>query len=88
LVGAAFLFATLLAVPPGRDAAGHERAGFVTRYPWGDQCQPSGKWMANTHQGHFPNNDIGDDGYTESAPVAQFPPNGYSPYDVAGNEWD
>ncbi len=24
------------------------------RYPWGDEFRPSGKWMANTHQGHFP----------------------------------
>ena len=33
------------------------------RYPWGDGFRPGGKWMANTHQGHFPNTDTGDDGY-------------------------
>jgi formylglycine-generating enzyme len=57
------------------------------RYPWGDEFQPTGKWMANTHQGHFPNTDTGDDGYAGIAPVAQFPPNGYGLYDMAGNVW-
>jgi formylglycine-generating enzyme len=56
-------------------------------YPWGNQFQPGGKWMANTHQGHFPNTDTGDDGYAGIAPVAQFPPNGYGLYDMAGNVW-
>ena len=23
-------------------------------YPWGDEFMPDGHWMANTHQGHFP----------------------------------
>jgi len=57
------------------------------RYPWGDQFQPSGKWMANTHQGHFPVSDTGADGYVGIAPVAQFPPNSYGLYDMAGNVW-
>jgi sulfatase modifying factor 1 len=43
--------------------------------------------MANTHQGHFPDHDTGDDGYTGIAPVAQCPPNGYGLYDMAGNVW-
>jgi sulfatase modifying factor 1 len=57
------------------------------RYPWGDEFQPNGKWMANTHQGHFPNNDTGEDGFVGIAPVAQFPPNAYGLYDMAGNVW-
>ena len=57
------------------------------RYPWGDEFRPNGKWMANTHQGHFPDTDTGDDGYVGIAPVAQFPPNGYGLYDMAGNVW-
>ena len=56
-------------------------------YPWGDEFRPNGKWMANTFQGHFPDKNTGDDGYTGIAPVAQFPPNGYGLYDMAGNVW-
>jgi sulfatase modifying factor 1 len=57
------------------------------RYPWGDEFQPSGKWMANTHQGHFPDSDTGNDGYAGIAPTAQYPPNAYGLYDMAGNVW-
>jgi formylglycine-generating enzyme len=57
------------------------------RYPWGDEFQPHGKWMANTYQGHFPDTDTGDDGFVGIAPSAQFPPNGYGLYDMAGNVW-
>ena len=56
-------------------------------FVWGDQFRPNGKWMANTHQGHFPNRDTGDDGFTGLAPVATYPPNGYGLYDMAGNVW-
>jgi sulfatase modifying factor 1 len=56
-------------------------------YPWGNHFKPNGKWMANTHQGHFPDIDAGTDGYPGIAPVAQFPPNGYHLFDMAGNVW-
>jgi formylglycine-generating enzyme len=56
-------------------------------YVWGDEFRPHGKWMANTHEGHFPDKDTGEDGYTGIAPVAQFPTNGYGLYDMAGNVW-
>jgi formylglycine-generating enzyme required for sulfatase activity len=56
-------------------------------FVWGDDFRPHGKWMANTHQGHFPDQDTGDDGYAGIAPVAQFPANGYGLYDMAGNVW-
>jgi formylglycine-generating enzyme required for sulfatase activity len=56
-------------------------------FVWGDEFRPHGKWMANTHQGPFPNSDTGADGYAGIAPVAQFPPNGYGLYDMAGNVW-
>ena len=57
------------------------------RYPWGDEFQPGGKWMANTYQGHFPISDTAADGFAGLAPVAQFPPNAYGLYDMAGNVW-
>lgn len=57
-------------------------------YPWGDELKIGGKWMANSHQGHFPHQDTGEDQYTGIGPVAKFPPNGYGLYDVAGNVWE
>jgi len=56
-------------------------------YAWGDDLRPAGKSMANTYQGQFPVNDTGQDGFAGIAPVAQFAPNGYGLYDMAGNVW-
>jgi len=56
-------------------------------YFWGDELKPGGKWMANIFEGQFPLKDTGDDGYAGIAPVAQFPPNRYGLYDMAGNVW-
>jgi len=58
------------------------------RYPWGDVFDPDGKWMANTHQGHFPDHDTAADRFLGIGPVAQFAANGYGLYDVAGNVWE
>ncbi|HEU4686816.1 MAG TPA: formylglycine-generating enzyme family protein, partial [Vicinamibacterales bacterium] len=57
-------------------------------YPWGDEFMPARHAMANSHQGHFPDHDNGDDGYRGIGPVAQFASNGYGLYDVAGNVWE
>ncbi len=56
-------------------------------FVWGDEFRPNGKWMANTHQGHFPDNDSGEDGHVGLTAVAQYPANGYGLYDMAGNVW-
>lgn len=58
------------------------------RYPWGDTFKVDGKFMTNSHQGHFPHEDSAADGFAGMAPVAQFPPNHYGLYDVAGNVWE
>jgi formylglycine-generating enzyme required for sulfatase activity len=57
-------------------------------YAWGDDLNPEGRWMANTHQGRFPNEDYASDGFHGIAPVARFPPNGYGLYDISGNVWE
>ena len=56
-------------------------------FVWGDSFRPNGRWMANTHQGHFPDQDTGEDGHAGIAPVAEYPPNPYGLYDMAGNVW-
>jgi formylglycine-generating enzyme len=43
--------------------------------------------MGNIFQGHFPYQDTGNDGYVGLAPVAEYAPNGYGLYDMAGNVW-
>jgi formylglycine-generating enzyme required for sulfatase activity len=57
-------------------------------YPWGNEFLHDGHYMANTHQGHFPNEDAHADAHGGIAPVAQYPANGYGLFDVAGNVWE
>ncbi|MCS6853059.1 MAG: formylglycine-generating enzyme family protein [Gemmataceae bacterium] len=57
-------------------------------YVWGEERNPSGRWMANNWQGDFPNTNSALDGYKTTAPVRSFPPNGYGLYDMSGNVWE
>jgi len=47
-----------------------------------------GKARANVWEGIFPIADTGADGYAGIAPVARFPANGFSLYDMVGNVWE
>ena len=57
-------------------------------FAWGEEFTPEGRYMANTWQGEFPWQNLEEDGFTGTAPVGSFPPNGYDLYDMAGNVWE
>ncbi len=57
-------------------------------YPWGNELNPDGKYLANTWQGTFPNKNTNEDTFLGTSPVKSFPPNGYGLYDIAGNVWE
>jgi formylglycine-generating enzyme len=57
-------------------------------YAWGEEFTPGGQHMANTWQGEFPWQNLLLDGYEGTAPVGQFPPNGYGLFDMIGNAWE
>jgi formylglycine-generating enzyme required for sulfatase activity len=59
-----------------------------TRYYWGDEFKPGGKYMCNTFTGEFPYKNTAEDGFAGTSPVKSFPPNGYGLYDMAGNVWN
>jgi formylglycine-generating enzyme required for sulfatase activity len=58
------------------------------RYPWGDELTPGGAHRCNIWQGRFPVRDTAEDGYSGTAPVDAFEPNGYGLHNVAGNVWE
>lgn len=62
--------------------------GGHSRYWWGTEITPGGKYMANTFQGDFPNNNTVADGFAGTSPVDAFPANGYGLRDMAGNVWN
>lgn len=58
------------------------------RFAWGDELQPNGKFLANTFQGNFPNQNLGTDGFLGTSPVKSFEPNVFGLYDMIGNVWE
>lgn len=65
------------------------RAGKAnTKFYWGNELKPHGKWVANIFQGNFPNNNILEDGYAFVSPVKTFTSNAFGLYDMEGNVWE
>ena len=59
-----------------------------TKYYWGSDLKPKGKWAANIYQGSFPYNNTLEDGYKDIAPVKSYPANAFGLYDMEGNVWE
>ncbi|MBI2422428.1 MAG: formylglycine-generating enzyme family protein [Candidatus Hydrogenedentes bacterium] len=65
------------------------RGGLVQQsYAWGNDLTPGGEHRCNIWQGHFPDQNTGEDGFIGTAPVRTYAPNGYGLYQMAGNVWE
>lgn len=64
------------------------RGGRDVVYPWGDEDPPDDRPRCNNWQGRFPSNNFVKDGYTGTAPVDAFEPNGFGLHNMAGNSWE
>ncbi|MBM0125044.1 formylglycine-generating enzyme family protein [Pimelobacter simplex] len=61
------------------------------RYPWGDELMAGDdgeEWQVNIFQGSFPATNTADDGWTTTAPVTAYRPNGYGLHQMVGNVWE
>lgn len=58
------------------------------RFPWGDELMDRGRWRLNIFQGRFPEENTAEDGWSTTAPVKSFRPNGHGLHQMAGNVWE
>jgi formylglycine-generating enzyme required for sulfatase activity len=59
-----------------------------SRFVWGDEITPRGRWMCNIWQGRFPALNTMEDGHLTTAPVKSYQPNGFGLWNTAGNVWE
>jgi len=59
-----------------------------SRFGWGEEFRPGGRYMANTWTGTFPHLNDESDGFAGRSPVKAFPANGFGLYDMGGNVWN
>ncbi|MFO0880554.1 MAG: formylglycine-generating enzyme family protein [Gemmataceae bacterium] len=65
------------------------RGGLVgQQFVWGSEAPTDTDTRANIWQGTFPNQNTQRDGWSRTAPVKSYAPNGYGLYDMAGNVWE
>ncbi|TFB56772.1 formylglycine-generating enzyme family protein [Cryobacterium tagatosivorans] len=57
------------------------------RYPWGEDLMAP-HWRVNIFQGEFPNRNTSEDGWSTTAPVRSYEPNGYGLWQTVGNVWE
>lgn len=57
-------------------------------FPWGHELMPEGRHMMNTWQGDFPVRNTAADGFSGTAPVDAFAPNGFGLWNTTGNVWE
>ena len=58
------------------------------RFPWGDRLVAGKRHRCNVWQGEFPKRDHARDGFSGTAPVTAFEPNGFGLHNVVGNVWE
>lgn len=65
------------------------RGGLIGhRFPWGADREPEGEHRMNVWQGEFPSRDTAADGWSGTAPVDAYPPNGFGLHNMTGNVWE
>lgn len=58
------------------------------RFPWGDELEPDGDHRMNVWQGAFPTENACGDGWYGTAPVTEYPANGFGLHNMTGNVWE